>query len=69
VLLLFHTAAITTLLVVMMLLLLQGAFVLLGTTPGQGADVAMLLIMMIALLCYIAWRFGEAFLGQGYDAG
>jgi hypothetical protein len=47
---------------------LQGAFVLLGTTPG-GAGIAVLLVMMIALLCYIAWRFGEAFLGQGYDAG
>ncbi|WIA33283.1 hypothetical protein OEZ86_006424 [Tetradesmus obliquus] len=44
----------------------QGAFVLLGTTPG-GAGIAVLLVMMVALLCYIAWRFGEAFLGQGYD--
>jgi hypothetical protein len=48
--------------------IVQGAFVLLGTMPG-GTDIAMLLVMMIALLCYIAWRFGEAFLGQGYDAG
>lgn len=44
----------------------QGAFVLLGTVPG-GADVAMLIVMMLALVCYIAWRFGEAFRGQGYD--
>ncbi|KAF6251191.1 hypothetical protein COO60DRAFT_1562294 [Scenedesmus sp. NREL 46B-D3] len=45
-----------------------GAFVLLGTAPG-GGDVAMLLVMMVALVCYITWRFSEALLGQGYDAG
>jgi hypothetical protein len=50
-----------------LLLLLQGAFVLLGTTPG-GAGIAVLLVMMVALLCYIGWRFSEAFLGQGYDS-
>eukprot|EP00882_Tetradesmus_deserticola_P000224 GHRQ01000251.1.p1 GENE.GHRQ01000251.1~~GHRQ01000251.1.p1 ORF type:complete len:491 (+),score=179.67 GHRQ01000251.1:108-1580(+) len=44
----------------------QGAFVLLGTTPG-GTDLALLLVMMLALVCYITWRFSEAILGQGYD--
>jgi hypothetical protein len=57
-----------TWLVLVLVVVPQGAFVLLGTTPG-GTDIAMLLVMMIALVCYIAWRFGEAFLGQGYDAG
>lgn len=46
----------------------QGAFVLLGTTPGgPGANIAVLLIMMLALVAYIIWRFWEGLAGQGYD--
>jgi hypothetical protein len=46
----------------------QGAFVLLGTTPGgPGASIAVLLIMMVALAAYITWRFWEGLAGQGYD--
>jgi hypothetical protein len=44
----------------------QGAFVLLGTAPG-GVSIVILLVMMVALMAYITWRFWEGLAGQGYD--
>lgn len=43
----------------------QGAFVLLSST-GE-VSIAILLVMLIALLAYITWRFWEGLAGQGYD--
>lgn len=48
------------------MLCVQGAFVLLGTT-AQGIDIVILLIMLLALVSYITWRFWEGLAGQGYD--
>jgi hypothetical protein len=43
--------------------------VLLGSTPqGPGANIAVLIIIMVALLAYIVWRFWEGLAGQGYDS-
>lgn len=46
---------------------MQGAFVLLGTTPQAGVSIVILLVMMVALLAYITWRMWEGLAGQGYD--
>eukprot|EP00026_Physarum_polycephalum_P008805 Phypoly_transcript_08906.p1 GENE.Phypoly_transcript_08906~~Phypoly_transcript_08906.p1 ORF type:complete len:371 (+),score=37.56 Phypoly_transcript_08906:174-1286(+) len=43
----------------------QGAFILIGDFPGGDG---WLLVMLLALSCYVAWRWWEFFTFQGADA-
>ena len=36
------------------------------SSTGQ-VSIAILLVMLVALLSYITWRFWEGLAGQGYD--